>query len=90
MQRLSDFDLTEQEIWQIFGSQENYEDDLAWYADKPSGYIPERIKIARLLFLRGKREESRKLLESIEDRRVRDESLQWYASWCAEPGWIVN
>lgn len=89
MKHLNELNLTEQEVWQIFGSQENYEDNLAWYEKNP-GSLDEVRAIARLLFLRGKREESRKMLESIEDARIREESLQWYASWCAEPGWIVN
>lgn len=89
MKRLNEFNLTEQEIWKIFSSQEDYEFFLAWY-DKNPNTNSEKTKIARVLFLRGKREESSKLLESIEDARIREESLQWYASWCAEPGWIVN
>ncbi len=83
MKRLVDYNLTEQEIWQIFGSQERYERHLGWYAKKLNS-IDEICDIARVLFLRGKKEESRKMIESIEDEEYRRECLQdCYGSWCA-------
>ncbi len=83
MKRLVDFNLTGQEIRQIFGSQEDYESDLAWYAKKPNT-VGEKVRIACVLFHRGKKEESRKMLESIEDEREREICLRdHYGSWCA-------
>ncbi len=83
MKRLADYNLTEQEIRQIFGSQEGYERHLGWYEKNP-GSIDEICDIACVLFHRGKKEESRKMLESIEDEREREICLRdHYGSWCA-------
>ena len=89
MNRLIDYNLTEHEILEIFGTQEKYERDLKWYEKEPGG-DGEKYHIALVLFLRGKREESRKMLESIEDEESRQDCLEAYASWGAEPGWIVD
>ena len=83
MKRLVDYNLTDQEIWQIFGSQESYEIALEWYEKNP-GCIDEIRDIACVLFHRGKKEESRKMIESIEDEEYRRECLRdHYGSWCA-------
>ena len=89
MKRLTNYNLTKDEIQQIFGSQENFEHNLEWYAKEP-GDESEKYHIALVLFLRGKREESRKMLESIEDEEYRQECLEDSIAWGAEPGWIVN
>ena len=89
MQKITDFNLTEQEIRKIFSSQEDYAFFLAWYAQHP-GSNSEKVKIARMLFIRGKLEESRELLETIEDERLRQDCLLEYASWDAPEGVIVN
>ena len=81
MKRLVDYNLTEQEIQQIFGSQEDYEYYLNVFAKNPNS---EKVKIACVLFHRGKKEESRKMIESIEDEEYRRECLRdHYGSWCA-------
>ena len=81
MKRLVDYNLTEQEIQQIFGSQEGYGRYLELFAKYPNS---EKVKIANVLFLRGKKEESRKMIESIEDEEYRRECLRdHYGSWCA-------
>ena len=91
MKRLIDYNLTKDEIRQIFGSQKNFEHNLEWYAkDIESERDNEKFDIAYLLFLRGKREESRKMLESIEDEEYRQECLEDSIAWGAEPGCIVN
>lgn len=89
MKRLIDYNLEDYEIRIIFPSQENYERKLRRY-DKYPGGDGEKFHIARVLFLRGKREESRKMLESIEDEEYRQECLEDSIAWGAEPGCIVN
>ena len=87
MKRLVDYNLTEQEIRQIFGSQESYDTYLELFAKYPDS---EKVKIACVLFLRGKKEESLKMIESIEDEEYRRCCLQdEYGSWVIwEKGWI--
>lgn len=89
MRRLIDYNLTEHEILEIFGTQEKYERDLKWY-DKEPGDEGEKYHIALVLFLRGEREESLKMIKSIESDSYRQTCLEAYASWGAEPGEIIN
>ena len=89
MKRLIDYNLTEDEIVEVFGTQEDFERNLKWYEKEPGG-DGEKYHIALVLFLRGKREESRKMLESIEDEESRQECLEDSIAWGAEPGCIVN
>ena len=89
MKRFFEYNVAEIERKQLFISDDDYQAKLKRFDDHPGGDY-EKLYIANLLFLRGKREESRKMLESIEDEESRQDCLEAYASWGAEPGWIVN
>lgn len=89
MKRLADYQLTKNEILNIFGSQEKYERDLEWYAKKKNSNT-EKYDVACLLFMRGERDESLKIIESIENESYRQTCLEAYAGWGAPEGVVVN
>ena len=89
MKRFVEYNIVEAEIKQLFGTADDYQAKLRRFDDHPGGDY-EKLYIANLLFLRGKREESRKMLESIEDEEYREECLEDSIAWGAEPGCIVN
>ena len=89
MKRLADYTFTDYEIQNIFGSRDKYRLDSEWYGKNPAPDT-EKYLVAHLLFLRGEREESRKMIESIEDEEYRYSCLEDYAAWGAPDGTIIN
>lgn len=89
MKRFFEYNVVEIERKRLFISDDDYQAKLKRFDDHPGGDY-EKLYIANLLFLRGKREESRKMLESIEDEEYRQECLEDSIAWGAEPGCIVN
>ena len=80
MKRLADYNITEEEIKHIFGGQKEYEAVLEYielYFDR--NY--EKVHIAYLLFIRGDREESRKILENVKDGPVGHLYIRYYDWW---------
>ena len=89
MKRFTDYNATEKEILCIFGSKDSYDFCLEDFKKDPESDF-ERYKVASLLSLRGDREESLKMINSIKDEKYRRSCLQIYASWGADDYEIIN
>ena len=85
MKRLSEYNLTDEEIRSIFGLRSIYERNLKWYSEDSTCGNDEKSRIAYLLFLRGKDEECRRIIESVEDEEWKRTYRQSYAAWNALP-----
>lgn len=83
MKRFLDYKPTEEEIARMYQHREDYEAMLRKMEKYPDSDA-EKYKIAELLFVRGEREESRKMLELIEDEEYRWDCLHTdYPKWCS-------
>ena len=89
MKRLVDYNLTDDEIREIFGTAEKYKEDLEWYGENPD-QDTENYFIAHLLFIRGNEAESLSLIKSIKDEEYRQNCLDEYASWHSTEDELVN
>lgn len=90
MKRFTDYNPTRKEILNIFGSDGGYEFCQEAVFNKSQITDTEKYKIASLLSLRGEREESLKMINSIKDEKYRRSCLQIYASWGADDYEIIN
>ena len=89
MKRLADYELTDEEIREIFASLDNYKLHLKLFEDDPVCGDVEKYDIAALLHTRGEKEESRRLIASIEDEEYRITCLQLSAGWDAPEGMSI-
>lgn len=84
IKRFIDYRPTAKEIDSMFSSVDNYKYVVDMFARSSSCDDYEKLKIACLLFMRGLRDESWSVIESMEDEEYKKyEGEQSYASWVA-------
>ena len=79
MKRFVDYSPTKEEMDYVFGEGL---DAITEFFDEKSCGDDEKLYIAQLLFYRGQKEESRKIIDSVEDKRFRRHCMEMYGCWC--------
>ena len=83
MKRFLDYEPTKEELRQIIGEGDDFVKETLEEFDQTPGGDYEKLKIARLLFVRGQEDESWKMLGTIEDEERRRVAMEErYSEWC--------